>query len=114
MKAIDKTLYQIDIKCKSSKHGGEMYEITFVDTDGEVYVTYAVPGYENYAERWKFICDNQDDAVTIKNASQKTKYGKPQYTKYNNYPIIDCDSETQAVAVQSMKAQLKEIYSWFK
>lgn len=111
MKAIDKTLYQIDCKSKDGRYG-EYYEITFVDADGVVYKTYAVPGFDNY-DTWRWICENQDNAVTIQNASQKTRYKKPKFTD-NGYPIIDCDSPIIPVGVKPIDEQLKEIYGWFK
>ncbi len=111
MKAIEKTLYQIDCKCKDGRYG-EYYEITFVDTEGDIYKTYAVPGFDNY-DTWRWICEHQDNAVTIQNACQKTRYRKPVFTD-DKCPIIDCDSVIKPVNVKPLDQQLKEVYNWFK
>lgn len=105
MIAIEEKLYQVDCKYKSSSTTPEYYEITFTDLKENIYVTYAVPGYENY-NKWKPIIEHDDDAVVITNASIKTRYKKPKKNNYGEY-IIDADSNFNYVEVNKEADQRK-------
>lgn len=89
---INDTLYQEDIKYKSSRKTSEYYEIPFRNEKGEKTVTYVEPGFRNYSI-WKEIIENPDKRYVITGARYAaTRGGKLRKTK-DDIQILDADSK---------------------